>query len=91
MPGGGGEGEPWTEELSSEPRASLFHNFLVSRRSPTLRSCSVDHAYGQEISNASCFVFSCFSVLSKPYLSRAANERNARPFAHTSTFSTEFA
>ncbi|KAG2629703.1 probable prolyl 4-hydroxylase 3 [Panicum virgatum] len=29
MPGGGGgEGEPWTEGLSSEPRASLYHNFL---------------------------------------------------------------
>jgi len=28
MPGGGGE--TWMEELSSEPRASLYHNFLVS-------------------------------------------------------------
>jgi len=46
--GGGGEGETWMEELSSEPRASLFHNFLVSilllhRHVPESR-CNSAHA-----------------------------------------------
>ncbi|RLN29806.1 hypothetical protein C2845_PM05G16120 [Panicum miliaceum] len=43
MPGGGGEGEPWTEELSSEPRASLFHNFLSKEECDYLISQAKPH------------------------------------------------
>ncbi|KAG2629705.1 prolyl 4-hydroxylase 5-like [Panicum virgatum] len=64
MPGGGGEGEgePWTEELSSEPRASLYHNFLskeecnhlISLAKPRLqKSTVVDEEAGGTIKETS--------------------------------------